>query len=43
MLDKVPYSERPCERLHVTGATGLTPAQIATLKVLGASEESGEP
>jgi hypothetical protein len=31
-------SVRPCERMNITGATGLTPAQVATLKALGAVE-----
>ena len=30
---------RPYERLNITGATGLTEAQKATLKVLGAYED----
>ena len=31
--------DRPYERMNITGVTGLTPAQIATLKALGAVEE----
>jgi WD40 repeat protein len=31
-------AERPCEDMNITGATGLTEAQKATLKVLGAVE-----
>jgi WD40 repeat protein len=30
--------ERPYERMNITGVTGLTEAQIATLKALGAIE-----
>jgi WD40 repeat protein len=33
-------SERPYERMKITGATGLTAAQVAVLKVLGAVENS---
>lgn len=29
-------SDRPHERMNITCATGLTPAQVATLKALGA-------
>jgi WD40 repeat protein len=32
-------SERPYERMDITGATGLTEAQRITLKALGAIEE----
>ena len=31
---------RPYERMNIAGATGLTPAQVATLKALGAVEET---
>jgi hypothetical protein len=31
-------SDCPYERMNITGATGLTPAQVATLKALGAVE-----
>ena len=31
--------ERPYERMNITGVTGLTEAQKATLKVLGAVEK----
>jgi hypothetical protein len=31
--------DRPYERLNITGATGLTEAQKAALKALGAVEE----
>jgi len=27
--------------MNITGATGLTPTQVATLKALGAVEEAG--
>jgi WD40 repeat protein len=33
-------ADRPYERMNITGATGLTPAQVATLKALGAVEEA---
>jgi len=33
-------SDRPYERMNITGATGLISAQIATLKALGAVEET---
>jgi hypothetical protein len=29
-------ADRPYERMNITGATGLTDAQIASLKALGA-------
>ena len=32
-------SDRPYERMNITGATGLTEAQRASLKTLGAIEE----
>jgi len=32
-------SDRPYERMNITGVTGLTEAQKATLRVLGAIEE----
>jgi hypothetical protein len=34
-------SARPYERMNITGATGLTAAQVATLKALGAVEAVG--
>ncbi len=34
-------ADRPYERMNITGATGLTPAQVATLKALGAVAEGG--
>jgi hypothetical protein len=33
------HPDRPYERLNITGATGLTEAQKAALKALGAVEE----
>ncbi|PPS41494.1 NB-ARC domain-containing protein [Chroococcidiopsis sp. TS-821] len=36
-------SERPYEGMNITGVTGLTEAQIAMLKALGATEEVEEP
>ncbi|HMN31442.1 MAG TPA: hypothetical protein PKE45_25055, partial [Caldilineaceae bacterium] len=33
-------SDRPYERMNISGATGLTEGQRATLKVLGAIERS---
>jgi WD40 repeat protein len=35
------HSDRPYERMNITGATGLTLAQVATLKALGAVEVVG--
>jgi WD40 repeat protein len=35
-------SERPYERMNITSVTGLTEAQKATLKALGAIEDEGE-
>ncbi len=32
-------SDRPYEHMNITGATGLTPAQVTTLKLLGAVED----
>jgi hypothetical protein len=32
-------ADRPYERMNITGVTGLTEAQKATLKALGAIEE----
>jgi WD40 repeat protein len=32
-------NDRPCERLDITGIRGLTEAQKATLRALGAIEE----
>ena len=34
-------SERPYERMNISGVTGITAAQKASLKALGAVEESG--
>ena len=34
--------DRPYERLNITGIRGLTEAQKATLRALGAIEESGD-
>ena len=31
-------SDRPYERMNISGVTGLTPAQVATIKALGAVE-----
>jgi hypothetical protein len=35
--------DRPYERLNITGVRGLTQAQKATLRALGAMEESAPP
>jgi len=35
-------SARPYEQMNITGATGLTAAQVATLKALGAVEAGGK-
>jgi len=35
--------DRPYERLNITGVKGLTEAEIATLRALGAIEESALP
>lgn len=35
-------NDRPYERMNITGATGLTRTQVATLKRLGAVDEEGE-
>ena len=34
--------DRPYERMNITAVTGLTEAQIATLKALGAVEDNDE-
>jgi WD40 repeat protein len=39
---RVLRSERPYERMNITEATSLTPAQIATLKRLGAVDDSDQ-
>ncbi len=36
-------SDRPYERMNITGVTGLSKAQIATLKALGAVEADRDP
>jgi WD40 repeat protein len=36
------YSDRPYERMNITGATGLTDAQKAALKALGAVESGAQ-
>jgi WD40 repeat protein/transcriptional regulator with XRE-family HTH domain len=38
---KTLISERPYERMNITGVSGLTEAQITTLKLLGAVEDKG--
>jgi hypothetical protein len=35
-------ADRPYERMNISGTTGLTEAQRATLKALGAIEEAGQ-
>jgi len=35
-------SGRPYERMNITGVSGLTEAQKATLKLLGAIEDKGQ-
>jgi WD40 repeat protein len=40
---KTLHSDRPYERLNMTGATGLTEAQKATLKALGAFDGADQP
>ena len=37
---RILHSDRPYERMNITEATGLTPAQIATLKRLGAIDDA---
>jgi hypothetical protein len=36
---KTLISDRPYERINITGVKGLTDAELATLKALGAVEE----
>jgi predicted NACHT family NTPase len=39
---KTLINERPCERMNITGVKGLTEAEIASLKALGAVEDTTE-